>query len=280
MLDHTIVMEAAVQNVRAALAEDVGSGDVSATLIESSTTAVAQVITRDEGVFCGRPWVEATIQAVDAGISLTWHVEDGQKLSCNDLLFTLEGPARYLLTAERTMLNFVQLFSGTATRTAQYVALLGDSNSRLLDTRKTIPGLRIGQKYAVQCGGGVNHRLGLYDAYLLKENHISAAGSITAAVSRARQARPDLDVEVEVESIEELEEAIRAGADIAMLDNFSLAETNYALQTAKGRILLEASGGIDEASITEIAATGVDYISIGDLTKTITPLDLSMRFTE
>lgn len=178
------------------------------------------------------------------------------------------------------MLNFVQLFSGTATRTAQYVALLGDSNSRLLDTRKTIPGLRIGQKYAVQCGGGVNHRLGLYDAYLLKENHISAAGSITAAVSRARQARPDLDVEVEVESIEELEEAIRAGADIAMLDNFSLAETNYALQTAKGRILLEASGGIDEASITEIAATGVDYISIGDLTKTITPLDLSMRFTE
>ena len=280
MLDHTIVMEAAVQNVRAALAEDVGSGDVSATLIESSTTAVAQVITRDEGVFCGRPWVEATIQAVDAGISLTWHVEDGQKLSCNDLLFTLEGPARSLLTAERTMLNFVQLFSGTATRTAQYVALLGDSNSRLLDTRKTIPGLRIGQKYAVQCGGGVNHRLGLYDAYLLKENHISAAGSITAAVSRARQARPDLDVEVEVESIEELEEAIRAGADIAMLDNFSLAETNYALQTAKGRILLEASGGIDEASITEIAATGVDYISIGDLTKTITPLDLSMRFTE
>ena len=265
-------------NVAAALAEDLGAEDVSAALIPASTTAHARVITREDGVFCGAPWVVETVRQVDPDITITWHVEDADSVSANQTLFELRGSARSLLSAERTMLNFVQLLSGTSTKTAKYVRLINQTNTVLLDTRKTIPGLRVAQKYAVTCGGGSNHRMGLFDAYLLKENHIAAAGSITAAVSAARAQHPELPLEVETENLDELEQAIAAGADIAMIDNFSLADTSTAVAMAKGKIKLEASGGIDEKTITDIAATGVDYISIGEVTKNIDPLDLSMRF--
>jgi len=263
-----------------ALKEDIGAGDVSAQLIPAGELAAAQVITRQEGVFCGLPWVVETARQVDPNISVDARVADGDRVRADQTLFRLTGPAASMLTAERTMLNFVQLLSGTATRTAAYCDLLRGSSTVLLDTRKTIPGLRIAQKYAVTCGGGRNHRLGLYDAYLLKENHIAAAGSITAAIAEARKANPGMLLEVEVENLQELDEAIAAGADIAMVDNFSITDTVTAVERAAEKIKLEASGGIDEKSITEIAATGVDYISIGDLTKNIDPLDLSMRFVE
>lgn len=279
-MDNKTLQENVTENVRRALLEDVGPGDISAELIDPQANASARVITRSPGIFCGKPWVEETIKQVDANVRLDWHVEDGDAISANMPLFDLSGAARSLLTAERTMLNFVQLLSGTATRTAEYVALIRDTDTTLLDTRKTLPGLRIAQKYAVSCGGGQNHRIGLFDAFLLKENHISAAGSITNAVARARALHPNRDVEVEVESIHELKEAIAAGADIAMIDNFTLEETKEAVDLAKGEIKLEASGGINANSITDIASTGVDYISIGDLTKTVTPLDLSMRFKD
>lgn len=271
------------RSVRDALAEDVGTGDVSASLILADQTASAQVITREDGVFCGRAWVDATAHQVDPSIRVEWLVADGEAVRADQALFRLHGPAASLLTAERTMLNFVQLLSGTATQAARYVALIAAAgeaaaSTQLLDTRKTIPGLRAAQKYAVTCGGGQNHRMGLYDAYLLKENHIAAAGSITNAVHNAQQANPGMPVEVEVETLAELDEAIAAGADVAMIDNFTLEETHLAVANARGRIKLEASGGIDETSITDIAATGVDYISVGELTKRIDPLDLSMRF--
>ena len=269
---------AAQQNVRDALAEDVGSGDVSAALIDPATTATARVITRDDGVFCGQAWADATAAQVSPAIQLHWQVTDADRLTAGQVLFEATGPAHALLTAERTMLNFLQLLSGTATRVARYVSLIGDSKTKLLDTRKTIPGLRLAQKHAVRCGGGNNHRVGLFDAYLLKENHIAAAGSISAAIAQARQLRPDLQLEVEVETLTQLDEALAAGADVIMLDNFSLDATYSAVTRTQGRAKLEASGGIDEQSITDIAAAGVDYISIGDLTKTVMPLDLSMRF--
>ena len=266
-------------NVAAALAEDLNAQeDVSAAIIPRDKQAQAQVITREDGIFCGQAWVDETAAQVDASIEITWHVGDGDQLTANQPLFDLAGPAPSLLTAERTMLNFVQLLSGTATTTAHYVKLIANTSTKLLDTRKTIPGLRVAQKYAVTCGGGKNHRLGLFDAYLLKENHIAAAGSIHAAVAYAKQNPNNLVVEVEVETLEELQQAIDAGADIAMVDNFSLSDTHTAVSMAAGKIKLEASGGIDETSITEIAMTGVDYISIGNLTKTVQPLDLSMRF--
>ena len=279
-MDDELLKRAVTENVRQALTEDVGSGDISAELIDPTANATARVITRSSGIFCGKLWVEETIKQVDADVSLVWHVDDGDKISQDAQLFDLTGKARSLLTAERTMLNFVQLLSGTATRTAEYVALITDTRTALLDTRKTLPGLRIAQKYAVHCGGGQNHRMGLFDAFLLKENHIAAAGSISEAIRRARSLHPNKPVEVEVESIGELEEAISAGADIAMLDNFTIEDTMHAVSLTNGALKLEASGGIDANSITEIAKTGVDYISIGDLTKTVTPLDLSMRFKD
>ena len=279
MIDATILQTAVRKNVTDALAEDIGSGDLSAALIPQGQQAHAQVITRTPGVFCGQPWVDEAARQVDTKIQLEWLVADGSVVAANDVLFRLSGPAAALLTAERTLLNFVQFLSGTATKTAKYVALIQGTNTALLDTRKTIPGLRIAQKYAVTCGGGQNHRMGLFDAYLLKENHIAAAGSIAAAVSAARQHQPDKPVEVETENLQELQQAIDAGAEIAMIDNFSLSETQHAVALAKGKIKLEASGGINENSITEIAACGVDYISIGEITKNIDPLDSSMRFT-
>jgi len=277
-LSRQSLLAAAQTNARAALAEDLGTGDLSASLIPAERTATARIITRTPGVFCGQFWVAETMQQVNAQIQIDWHVNDGDVIDAGQRLFTLAGPAASLLTAERTALNFVQLLSGTATRTAHYVALLQDHKATLLDTRKTIPGLRLAQKYAVKCGGGSNHRIGLFDAYLLKENHIAAAGSITAAVAAARANHPDKAVEVEVENLAELDEAIAADADIAMIDNFTLSDTQTAVARSAGRIKLEASGGINEQTLADIAATGVDYISSGELTKTILPMDLSMRF--
>jgi nicotinate-nucleotide pyrophosphorylase (carboxylating) len=209
---------------------------------------------------------------------IKWQVADGDKVSPNQELFQLRGKARSLLSAERTMLNFVQLLSGTATRTARYVGLIADTQSQLLDTRKTVPGLRLAQKYAVKCGGGSNHRTGLYDAFLLKENHILAAGSIGAAVKAAKTSAPNKPVEIEVESLAELQQAMEAGADIALIDNFSVTDSKAAVAMTRGNMVLEASGGITQESIAAIAATGVDYISCGDLTKSVEPMDLSMRF--
>ncbi len=288
MIDPRLLEQSITATVRAALAEDLGpeyatdgvTTDVSAELIPNDTPAQARVITREPGIFCGKAWVEETARQVDATIAIACLVEDGDAVEAGQTLFELTGPAPSLLTAERTMLNFVQLLSGTATKTRAYVKLIEHTDAVLLDTRKTIPGLRLAQKYAVTCGGGSNHRLGLYDAYLLKENHIAAAGSIRSAVAFARQKHPDMPVEVEVETLPQLAEAIDAGADIAMLDNFSLEDTLTAVERARGCIKLEASGGIDEKSITDIAASGVDYVSVGDITKQVNPLDLSMRFNE
>ncbi|MCY4343793.1 MAG: carboxylating nicotinate-nucleotide diphosphorylase [Gammaproteobacteria bacterium] len=270
-------IEAAVAE---ALAEDIGSGDVSAELIPPVAQGRGTVISRQAGVFCGRPWVEEVARQMNHAFELDWQVEDGADLKAGQTLFAGRGQARALLTAERTILNFVQLLSGTATRTQRFVKLLEGTGCQLLDTRKTLPGLRLAQKYAVRCGGGANHRLGLHDAYLIKENHIAAAGSIRAAVTQARQARQGLMVEVEVESLSELAEAIAAGADTIMLDNFSIAETRQAVAAARGRARLEASGGVDESHIRAIAETGVDCISVGALTKDVSPLDLSMRFSQ
>jgi len=275
--DPAALEEAIRANVRAAIEEDIGSGDISAALIAQETGARATIITREAGVFCGRAWGDEVCRQVDRSIEVAWQVDDGDRVGREQVLVVLEGPARSLLSAERTLLNFLQFLSGTATATATMVNRIADTNTRLLDTRKTVPGLRIAQKYAVLCGGGHNHRIGLYDAYLIKENHIAAAGSISAAVHRARQLNPGKPVEVEVENRRELAEAITAGADIAMLDNFSLEETSLAVNQAQGVIALEASGGIDENSVTEIATTGVNYVSIGNLTKCVQPMDLSMR---
>ena len=264
-------------STRQALTEDIGSGDISAALIPDGLSLEAITITRSKGVFCGAAWVEAIIRQVDHALTVEWSVTDGDKIQADQSLFVLRGPARGILTAERTILNFVQLLSGTATTVSEYLELLGDSHCVLLDTRKTVPGLRLAQKYAVICGGGTNHRFGLDDAFLLKENHISAAGSIKDAILLARTHRPDMPVQVEVEYIEELEEAIESGANSALLDNFSMYELVQASKIAKNRIKTEASGNVSKETIAEIAKAGVDFISVGNLTKTVQPLDLSMR---
>jgi nicotinate-nucleotide pyrophosphorylase (carboxylating) len=276
-IDPARFAESIRETVSRALDEDIGSGDVSAALVAPDTQARAVVITRDPGILCGLPWVVEVCRQVDETIRYESALADGAQLAAGDTLFALSGPAASLLTAERPALNFLQLLSGTATSTRRYADLISHTRTTLLDTRKTIPGLRLAQKYAVRCGGGENHRLGLFDQFLIKENHIAAAGGIAAAVSLARQQHPDLKVEVEVENLDELQEAIAAGADVAMVDNFSLTDTHKAVQVGRGRIDLESSGGIDDQTILEIAETGVDYISVGDLTKSVTPLDLSMR---
>ena len=277
-IDAESLREAVRQNVEQALTEDRADGDISAGLIDEQTLACAQVITRESGIFCGAPWVDETLKQLDETMHIKWQVADGDKVSPNQELFQLRGKARSLLSAERTMLNFVQLLSGTATRTARYVGLIADTQSQLLDTRKTVPGLRLAQKYAVKWGGGSNHRTGLYDAFLLKENHILAAGSIGAAVKAAKTSAPNKPVEIEVESLAELQQAMEAGADIALIDNFSVTDSKAAVAMTRGNMVLEASGGITQESIAAIAATGVDYISCGDLTKSVEPMDLSMRF--
>ena len=259
-----------------ALREDIGSGDINAELIAPDIQAEAVVISRDGGIFCGAPWVEEACRQVDAAIDVRWHVRDGDPLTAGQTLLVLRGPARGLLTAERTIINFMQLLSATATQAARYVEAVS-GRAVILDTRKTLPGLRLAQKYAVRVGGAANHRLGLFDAYLLKENHIAAAGGIAAAVHRARQRHPDKEVEVEVEDDAQLAEAIDAGADRVLLDNYSAAALRRAVAAAKGRVALEASGGITLETIAEVARTGVDYISVGEITKAVAPLDLSMR---
>ncbi len=267
-------------NVRAALAEDIGSGDITAALIPASATATARVITREDGILCGRAWVDAVFAAVDPSLRPEWAAAEGDRIAADSTLFTVRGPARALLTAERSALNFLQLLSGTATRCHHYASLVAGTGVRLLDTRKTIPGLRNAQKYAVRCGGCHNHRMGLYDAFLIKENHISACGGIAAAVREARSVAPGKPVEVEVESLDELQQALTAGADRVMLDNFSLQDMRDAVAVVAGRLELEASGNITEANLRSVAETGVDFISIGALTKDTRALDLSMRLLD
>lgn len=273
------------ETVARALQEDLGGDvdadrDITAQLLPQAAQAVARVITREAGVFCGKRWVEEVFIQLGNNVSITWHVEDGQPLVADQLLFELQGPARLLLTAERTALNFVQTLSGVATAVNRYVALLSGSNTQLLDTRKTLPGLRTALKYAVLCGGGQNHRLGLSDAFLIKENHIIASGSVSKAVEKALWLHPDVPVEVEVESLSELQLALAAGADIIMLDNFTLAMMQQAVTLTAKRALLEVSGNVTETTLPQIAATGVDYVSVGALTKHVQALDLSMRFRE
>jgi nicotinate-nucleotide pyrophosphorylase (carboxylating) len=265
------------QSVAMALAEDVGSGDITAQLIPADQIVEATIITRENCVFCGKAWVEEVFRQLDPQVQINWQVEDGQTVAANSLLFTLKGRARSLLTGERAALNFVQTLSGTATISKQYAAQVAHTNVKLLDTRKTIPGLRSAQKYAVACGGCHNHRIGLYDAFLIKENHIAACGGIAQAIATARAIAPDKPVEVEVENVAELEQALTAKADIIMLDNFSIDDMKKAVEINAGRAKLEASGNINEQTLVPTAETGVDFISIGGLTKHCRAVDLSMR---
>ena len=269
----TVVLD----TVRAALKEDIGDGDITADLLPEDQRAEARVITRESGVLSGRVWFDAVYAEVSDAVSVTWEVGDGDRIDADSMLCRLTGPVRGLLTGERTALNFLQTLSGTATRCRAYADLVAGSGVRLLDTRKTLPGLRAAQKYAVRCGGCYNHRMGLYDAFLIKENHILASGSIHAAVLRAREQAPGKAVEVEVETLDELQQALDADADRVMLDNFSLETMREAVQIAGGRLELEASGNVTDETLVPIAETGVDFISIGALTKDCKALDLSMR---
>ena len=265
-------------NVSAALLEDVGDGDITARLIPAAEIALAAIITRENATICGVDWVNEVARQVDSTIVIDWMVADGDQVQANQVLFQAHGNARSLLTFERCALNFLQCLSGTASTAHYYAGLVADTQVKLLDTRKTIPGLRKAQKYAVACGQCYNHRIGLYDAFLIKENHIAACGGISQAIATARKQEPTKPVEVEIESLDELNQALEAGADRIMLDNFSLADMLKAVQLATGRTELEASGGITEQTLRPIAETGVDYISIGALTKDCRAIDLSMRF--
>lgn len=271
-------------DVAHALREDLGGevkadNDITAQLLPADTQSHAVVITREDGVFCGKRWVEEVfIQLAGDDVTLSWHVADGDAVTANQPLFELRGPSRVLLTGERTALNFVQMLSGVASEVRRYVELLAGTNTQLLDTRKTLPGLRTALKYAVLCGGGENHRLGLSDAFLIKENHIIASGSVRSAVEKAFWLHPDVPVEVEVENLDELDEALKAGADIIMLDNFDTGQMRKAVKITAGKARLEVSGNVTFNTIREFAETGVDFISVGALTKHIRALDLSMRF--
>jgi nicotinate-nucleotide pyrophosphorylase (carboxylating) len=268
--------------VAAALAEDVGSGDLTAALIDEDEVVGASIIARESLVLAGHPWAAEVFRQLDERIQVDWYIEDGQRAEADDVICKLVGPARALLTGERTALNFLQTLSATATVTAEYVAAVAGTTARVLDTRKTLPGLRLAQKYAVRCGGGANHRAGLYDAMLIKENHIRSAGSITEALRRAQSAADDVLVEVEVESLDELREALDAGAGRILLDNFSLADLQEAvsINAEYGYVAaeLEASGNVDLDTIRDIAETGVNYISTGAITKNVRAADLSMLF--
>ncbi|WP_318478595.1 carboxylating nicotinate-nucleotide diphosphorylase [Photobacterium leiognathi] len=265
------------------LREDLGGEidpnlDITAGLIPADSQGVATIITREHGVFCGKMWADEVFKQLGGEVTIEWHVEDGDVVEPNQTLCTLSGPSRILLTGERNAMNFIQTLSGCATLTAQYVKQLEGTNTRLLDTRKTIPGLRSALKYAVTCGGGFNHRIGVFDAYLIKENHIIACGGIKQAITSAKQLNPNKPVEVETESLDELKQAIEAGADIVMLDNFTLDMMRKAVAFNEGRVALENSGDITLSNIRECAETGVDYISVGALTKHVKAMDLSMRF--
>lgn len=281
-LDHPPVEpvppELIAAHVRTALSEDVGDGDRTAELLPADQRSLVEVITRQDAVVCGRDWFNEVFRQLDPAVHADWRVADGERVEPGCVLCRLEGPARALLTGERTALNFLQTLSGTATRARRYADAVAGLPVRVLDTRKTLPGLRAEQKYAVRCGGCHNHRHGLYDAILIKENHILAAGSVSAALAAARAVSGGVRVEIEVESIPELEEALAAGATHLLLDNLGLAELRRAVSVNAGRARLEASGGVTLERIRAIAETGVDDISVGDLTKELTAVDLSMRF--
>lgn len=264
-------------NIQSALHEDVGSGDLTANLIPSDAQAHARVISREDAIICGRPWFDGVFNALDANLKITWHCEEGQQVVADQLLCEISGNARAILTGERSALNFLQTLSATATATASYVKQLQGTNTQLLDTRKTLPGLRLAQKYAVKCGGGTNHRFGLYDAILIKENHIMAAGGIKQAVAQAKT--HGVSVEVETENLIELQQALDAGADIIMLDNFKIEDIEAAVKLTQGRAKLEVSGNVERQHLPRLAQTGVDFISTGAITKHIQAIDLSMRFS-
>ncbi|KVV11425.1 Nicotinate-nucleotide pyrophosphorylase [carboxylating] [Pseudomonas sp. TAD18] len=276
LADLTAEIEA---NVRRALAEDIGSGDITARLIPAERLAKATIITRDNAVISGTTWVDAVFRQLDPRVAVHWQVADGERVSPNQALFHLEGPARSLLSGERSALNFLQMLSGVATHARQLADQVAQTQVKLLDTRKTLPGLRLAQKYAVTCGGCHNHRIGLYDAFLIKENHIAACGGIAQAISAAHKIAPGKPVEIEVESLAELKEALAAGADIIMLDELSMDDMREAVRLNAGKAKLEASGGINESTLLPIAQTGVDYISIGAMTKDVKAVDLSMRLS-
>lgn len=271
------------RTVEATLKEDLGgtldpAADLTANLIPADVQGTATIITREHGVFCGKAWADEVFKQLGGEVNIDWHVDDGDKVEPNQTLCTLSGPARILLTGERNAMNFIQTLSGCATTTAEYAKALEGTNCRLLDTRKTIPGLRSALKYAVACGGGYNHRIGVFDAYLIKENHIIANGGITQTIKTAKELNPGKPVEVETESLEELREAIEAGADIIMLDNFTMDMMREAVAINAGRAALENSGNVTLETLREYAETGVDYISVGALTKHVRAMDLSMRF--
>ena len=266
------------EQVRRALQEDVGTGDLTAALVPHGAQASATVTTREDAILCGTAWFDEVFRQLKASINITWLQNDGDAVKAGQVLCKLTGDAAAMLTGERTALNFLQTLSGTATATRRYADMTAGTNCRILDTRKTIPGLRTAQKYAVCCGGGDNHRLGLFDAVLIKENHIASAGGISAAVKAARRVSQNAEVEVEVENLAEVKEALAADADILLLDNFSLADLAAAVKLNTNKAKLEASGGIELAELAAIAKTGVDFISIGALTKHVQAIDLSMRF--
>lgn len=273
------LLEQSIQlNIQQALQEDIGDGDITALLTPEDEQATAAIISREDMILAGQPWVNALIAAFDPSVQITWLKNDGDLVLANETIFKLAGSARSLLTVERPALNFVQTLSAVASKTAEYVKQLDGLNTKLLDTRKTLPGLRIAQKYAVAVGGGQNHRLGLFDAFLIKENHIMAVGGIAQAIAKAHQIAPGKPVEVEVETWAELDQALEAQADIVMLDNFSQQQMIDAVKHVAGRCKLEASGNITIANLREVATTGVDYISMGVLTKDVKAVDLSMRF--
>jgi nicotinate-nucleotide pyrophosphorylase (carboxylating) len=280
MLTRADIQHLIPEAVKQALQEDVGSGDITAQLIPASQKATARVISRQQAVICGVDWVSEVFRQVDPELSLDWQVDDGDQVKKDQVLFWAKGSARSLLTAERAALNFLQTLSGTATVSKEYSDKVAGTSVKLLDTRKTLPGLRFAQKYAVTCGGCYNHRIGLFDAFLIKENHIMACGGIAEAVQTARNNEPGKPVEVEVETMDELHIALNAGADIIMLDNFTLEDMRQAVDITEGKAKIEASGNVTDATLRPIAETGVDYISIGALTKHCQAVDLSMRLTE
>jgi nicotinate-nucleotide pyrophosphorylase (carboxylating) len=268
--------------VSRAIAEDVKDGDLTAALIEAHTPAAARVVAREGATLCGRAWFDETYRQLDPRVTIEWRVGDGATIEADSVVCELKGPARSLVTGERTALNFLQTLSGTATAARFYADLVAGTGTRILDTRKTLPGLRLAQKYAVRCGGGENHRIGLFDAVLIKENHIAAVGSVSAAVAQARRQSPNVMIEVEVETLAQLREALATDAERIMLDNFSIADLRTAVQLRDEhggkRQALEASGNVDAAALKAVAATGVDFVSIGAITKHVRAIDFSMRF--
>lgn len=268
------------QVVQNALAEDIGTGDITAALIPEYKQSRAQVICREKAILCGTPWFEEVFHQIDDNIHIEWQANDGDDIQADQVICFLEGNARHLLSGERVALNFLQTLSAVATHTHTYVEAIKGTDTKILDTRKTLPGLRTAQKYAVACGGGSNHRMGLFDAYLIKENHILAAGSIEQAVNQARKNQPKAPVEVEVENLAELRQAIDAGVDQILLDNMPLDTLSEAVDITAGRARLEASGGVNLDTVRSIAETGVDFISVGSLTKHVRAIDLSMRFVD